>query len=99
MIRAVNAIGVGASSNAQVKFPQVPGAGRPISVTTTPLDGAVRVAWTPPSAYIGAPIVGYRVNVIPGTASCLWTTGEYNCTITGLTNGTNYTFKIGRAHV
>jgi titin len=94
MIRAVNAIGVGAASNAEVKFPQVPGAGRPISVTTTPLDGAVRVAWTPPAAYVGAPIVGYRVNAIPGTGSCLWSTGEYNCTISGLTNGTSYTFTV-----
>jgi uncharacterized repeat protein (TIGR02543 family) len=94
MIRAVNAIGVGEASNAVEKFPQVPGAGRPISITTTPLDGGVRVAWTPPAAYIGAPIAGYRVNVTPGTGSCLWSTGEYNCTITGLTNGTSYTFTV-----
>nr|NDG08816.1 fibronectin type III domain-containing protein [Oxalobacteraceae bacterium] len=93
-IRSVNGIGAGAESSAQTAIPQIPGAGRPISVTTTPLNGSVRVAWAPPAAYVGAPIVGYRVNATPGSGSCTWSTGEYNCLITGLTNGTSYTFTV-----
>jgi titin len=93
-IRSVNGIGAGAESSAQTAIPQIPGAGRPISVTTTPLDSSVRISWAPPAAYVGAPIVGYRVNATPGTNTCTWTTGEYNCVISGLTNGTNYTFTV-----
>jgi len=93
-IRAINGISSGAESTALVGIPQIPGAGRPISLTTTPLNGSVRVAWSAPAAYVGAPIVGYRVNATPGTGSCLWTTGDLNCVVTGLTNGTSYTFTV-----
>ncbi len=93
-LRAVNGIGAGADSTALVGIPQVPGAGRPISVTTTALNNSVRIAWAPPAAYVGAPIVGYRVNATPGSGSCTWTSGEYNCLISGLTNGTSYTFTV-----
>jgi titin len=94
VIRAVNGIGIGLESAALTAIPQVPGAGRPISVTTTPLNESVRVAWAPPAAYVGAPIIGYRVNATPGSGSCSWSSGEYSCLVTGLTNGTSYTFTV-----
>ncbi|NDA80520.1 MAG: hypothetical protein EBX92_05240, partial [Actinobacteria bacterium] len=93
-IRAINGIGAGLDSGALVGIPQIPGAGRPISLSTTPLNGAVRIAWAPPAAYVGASIVGYRVNATPGSGTCSWSSGEYNCTISGLTNGTSYTFTV-----
>ncbi|MEP7765719.1 fibronectin type III domain-containing protein [Sanguibacter sp. 25GB23B1] len=49
------------------------------------------LSWDAPSAN-GAPITGYRLTRSPGgqTTQCATTT----CTITGLTNGTEYTFTV-----
>jgi hypothetical protein len=69
----------------------VPGA--PRSVTGTPGNGAVAVSWLAPDANGGAPITGYRA-VEPGGASCTWTSGPLECTVSGLTNGAAYTFTV-----
>ncbi|WP_129339814.1 Ig-like domain-containing protein [Cellulomonas endophytica] len=54
-------------------------------------DGAVVLSWTAPDAH-GDPVTGYRVVAQPGGAeqTCEVTT----CTVTGLTNGTAYTFTV-----
>ncbi|MBU4214897.1 MAG: fibronectin type III domain-containing protein, partial [Actinobacteria bacterium] len=54
-------------------------------------DQAVVLAWTAPGDG-GSPILGYRVVAEPGGASTTCVTTV--CTITGLTNGTDYTFTV-----
>ena len=65
--------------------------GTPTPVTGTPGNGQVSVAWTAP-ADGGSPITGYEVTASPGGATC--TTTTTSCQITGLTNGTAYTFSV-----
>jgi hypothetical protein len=70
----------------------------PTGVTVTPGDGSATVAWTAPSDG-GSPLTSYTVTPYIGstaqtpktvTGSPLWT----NTTITGLTDGTAYTFTV-----
>ncbi len=70
----------------------------PAGVTVTPGDGSATVAWNAPSDG-GSPLTSYTVTPYIGatpqtsktiTGSPLWT----NTTITGLTDGTAYTFTV-----
>ena len=92
-VTATNGLGTGppsAPSNAVV-VPTYPGA--PTGVTGTSYANAQSVvSWTPPSAG-GLSITGYTVTASPGVHSCT-TTGTPSCTVSGLTNGTNYTFTV-----
>jgi hypothetical protein len=69
----------------------VPGApGTPSGVGS---DASVAVSWTAPTSDGGAPITAYTVTASPGGATCS-TSGALSCTVTGLTNGTAYTFTV-----
>jgi hypothetical protein len=93
-VRAVNAIGVGAASNANTATPAaataVPGA--PTSLSATPGDGQVILSWTAPADGGGA-ITRYEYQQGNGA----WTTTggtTTSYTVTGLTNGIEYSFKV-----
>ena len=68
----------------------VPGA--PIDVAGTPGDGTVALTWNPPADNGGNPVRGFTVSSSPAGAACT-TTAPY-CLLTGLTNGTSYTFTV-----
>jgi len=72
-------------------LPTIPGA--PSGVRATPGDGSAVVTWSAPSDDGGATITGYVVTASPGGATCT-TTGALSCTVTGLVNGTSYTFTV-----
>ncbi|MFJ1268675.1 fibronectin type III domain-containing protein [Legionella lytica] len=75
----------------------------PRQVTAIPGDGQVVIRWLPPFNTGGQAITGYTVTYGPTTASptsssyqtvgCS-TSGNLSCTVTGLTNGTAYTFRV-----
>lgn len=84
--------GSGVTGNA----PTAPGA--PTNATATAGNGQATVTWTAPDANGGSPITGYTVISTPagGTATVAGTvTGA---TVTGLTNGTAYTFTVTAAN-
>jgi YVTN family beta-propeller protein len=69
----------------------VPGA--PTGATAAPGNTQATVSWTAPASNGGSPITGYTVTSSPGGFTCT-TTGALVCTVTGLTNGTSYTFTV-----
>ena len=62
----------------------------PASVTATAASAAATVSWTSPSSAGGS--ITYTVTSSPGGFTC--TTSGTSCTVTGLTNGTAYTFSV-----
>ena len=69
----------------------VPGA--PSGVKGAGYNTAVVVTWTAPRTDGGSPITGYAVTASPGGTTCS-TAGALSCKVSGLTNGTPYTFTV-----
>ncbi len=68
--------------------------GAPTNVTAVAASGQATVTWAAPSVSGTTAITGYTVTATPGGGTCSWTTGPLSCTVTGLTNGTSYTFTV-----
>ena len=64
----------------------------PTAVTGVAGDTEVTVSWTPSGDDGGSPVLEYVASEVPGGATC--TSSTTSCTITGLTNGTGYTFTV-----
>ncbi len=101
-IAAVNAAGAGADSgpSAAVTPRTVPGA--PTGVSAVPGDQEATVSWTAPVSDGGSAITGYVVTPYVGAtaqSSSLFDASETTRTVTGLTNGTVYTFRVVAANV
>jgi hypothetical protein len=64
----------------------------PGSVTATAGDASATVTWTAPTSPGSFPVTNYQVTSSPGDRSCL--TSALTCSVTGLTNGTTYTFTV-----
>jgi hypothetical protein len=69
--------------------------GAPTNVTAVAGVAQATVSWTAPASVGSGPITGYTARAVSDNSkTCSWTTGPLNCVITGLTNGTAYTFTV-----
>jgi titin len=104
---ATNAIGDGGASAPSntitppetapnVPVLEIPQVGMPERATAG--DGSATMSWDPPYYDGGSPVTGYLVTaVLPdGSAGPTCTAGptDSSCTVTGLTNGTTYRFRV-----
>jgi len=81
-----------AASNSMTT-PNVPSAPAPVSGVIG--SGSVTLTWTTPTNEGGRPVTGYTVTRSPSGATCSPSPAtSTSCLITGLTNGTNYTFSV-----
>ena len=71
--------------------------GAPTGVNGSPLDRAVSLTWTPPTADGGTPITRYRITPFVGATAqdpVITPSPATSFTVGGLTNGVAYTFKV-----
>ncbi|WP_377237571.1 fibronectin type III domain-containing protein [Planobispora takensis] len=67
--------------------------GAPFITDVYPRDGAVRVSWSPPATGTSG-LSGYVVQASPGTAAVTVSASASEAIVTGLSNGTAYTFTV-----
>jgi len=97
-VAATNAVGTGpASARSNVVTPASPSAVPTIGIAT-PGNASATVTWTPPTTS-GSPITGYKIRVFVGASTTVLkalgaSATATSLTVTGLTNGTSYTFDV-----
>ncbi len=89
-LRAVNGVGPGPADTVSVVPLGVPDA--PTDASAVAASTQASVSWSPPGNTGGAKIIDYTATSSPGSFTC--TTSGTGCTVTGLTNGTAYTFTV-----
>ncbi len=97
-LRAVNSAGTGSASTSTTATPTtVPGA--PTSVSSSPGASAIDLEWTAPTSHGGAAVSDYLIEMSTNGGST-WTTFSDgvsitpSASVTGLTNGTQYIFRV-----
>jgi len=96
---ATNSIGTGSSSTPSLGVTPRTVPGAPRSVTRVAGNGSVTVSWLAPLSNGGAVINSYVVTASPGGRTCTWSVGALSCKVSGLTNGTSYTFTVKATNI
>jgi len=79
--------------DAELQIVPPPAPDAPTSVRAVRGDRSARVSWDPASPH-GSPITGYTVTGSPGGSTRTVPGDATSATVTGLTNGTAYTFTV-----
>jgi hypothetical protein len=91
ILAAVSSTAIAAAPSGAVTAVTVPGP--PTSVVATAASTIAAVSWAAPVNNGGSPITKYTAVASPGGKKCS-SAGPLACTVTGLTNGTAYTFTV-----
>ena len=98
-IRAVNSVGTSSSSSASTSVTPAAVTAAPTGVAGNFGNTQVVLSWTAPSANNGSAITDYTIQYSSNSGTS-WSTFAHtastatSATITGLTNGTSYTFRV-----
>ena len=82
----------GGSGRVVIRYPYITAPGEPTNVIAVAGNGQATITFTPPVADGGSSILDYTVTSFPG--NIIVTGSGSPITITGLTNGTTYTFRV-----
>ncbi len=93
-VTATNTVGTSNSSPATSAVTPATLPDAPTSVAGVSGNTQVVVSWSVPVSNGGAAITAYTVTASPGGQTCSWLSGALSCTVTGLTNGSSYTFTV-----
>lgn len=89
---------INVSTSSPISIPAPPGpppvypASPPTNVTAAAGDAAATITWATPISPGSFPVTTYEATASPGGASCV--TAALTCEVTGLANGTAYTFVV-----
>ena len=94
-VTATNANGTGAASDPSNSVTPATVPGAPTGVSATAGNAQASVSFTAPASNGGSPITSYTATSTPGNfTGTLTQAGSGTITVTGLTNGTAYTFTV-----
>lgn len=87
---------LGASPSSLVSDPVTPAAtpSSPLGVTAEARDGSALIRWSTPESNGGVAITSYEVTTVGGAQTCTMEAPVDNCLVSGLVNGTSYTFTV-----
>ena len=91
-VKAINAIGTGPASAKSNPLKPATVPGKPTGVKATADNARATVSFTAPGSDGGSAITAYTVTSSPGNITATGTKGPIS--VTGLTNGTAYTFTV-----
>ena len=93
-VTATNAIGTSVASVASAAATPSTVPGAPTAVTAVVGDTQATISFTAPTDNGGAALTSYTVTSSPGDFSCTVNAPTTSCTVSGLSNGTAYTFTV-----